>query len=142
MAVRGTTRTEGGVAALESAGVEAHVGDPDRVATLAPALDQVTVACLLLGSATGPPEQLRQLHDTRLQMLLSRMLDTTIRGILYEASGSVGDEVLGVGGRLVSRVCRDSQIPYQLLRADPADHRGWEREAAASIERLLSGGGA
>jgi 3-hydroxyisobutyrate dehydrogenase-like beta-hydroxyacid dehydrogenase len=141
MTVRGTTRTESGLAAIEAAGAEAHVGDPDRVATLASALDQVTIACLLLGSATGPPQQVRELHDARLAMLLSRMLDTPIRGILYEASGSVDDEVLAGGGRLVARFCRDSVIPFELLRADPTDHREWVREAAAGVQRLLSGPG-
>ena len=88
-AVRGTTRDPARVDAIEAAGVEAYVGDPDRIATLAPALEHVGVACLLLGSAIGDPEQLEALHGTRLEMLLTRMLDTTVRGVVYECAGSV-----------------------------------------------------
>jgi len=46
------------LAAIEAAGAEAVLADPDRLATLVAALDHVTVAVLLLGSATGEPAQL------------------------------------------------------------------------------------
>ena len=92
------------------------------MATLAPALDHVTVACILLGSAAGSPEQLVALHGTRLDMLISRMLDTTVRGIVYEGSGTVEDHVLREGARHVLAACEASMIPCALLEADPADH--------------------
>ncbi|HEX5146304.1 MAG TPA: hypothetical protein VFV85_04720, partial [Conexibacter sp.] len=41
-AVRGTTRDEAGRAAIEAAGAEAWIGDPDRIATISYALDGVT----------------------------------------------------------------------------------------------------
>jgi homoaconitase/3-isopropylmalate dehydratase large subunit len=137
--VRGTTRDRGHVEAIEAAGIEPHVGDPDRVATLAPALDHVTVACILLGSATGSPERLAALHRTRLDMLLSRMLDTTVRGIIYEASGTVEDAVLREGARHVLAACEASMIPCALLEADPADHRGWLSDAHRAVTNLLAG---
>ena len=74
------------------------IGDPDVVATLAGSLEHVSVACVLLGSAVGSPDQLGALHGTRLEMLLTRMLDTTVRGIVYEAVGSV-DRSAPRGGR-------------------------------------------
>jgi uncharacterized protein YbjT (DUF2867 family) len=136
-AVRATTRDPARRAEIEAAGAEAFVGDPDRVATLASALDHVGVACVLLGSAVGTNEQLTALHTTRLDMLLDRMLDTTIRGIVYEAVGTVPAEILAGGADRVRRACERSLIPYVLLTADPADHAGWVPAAAGAVERAL-----
>jgi nucleoside-diphosphate-sugar epimerase len=136
-AVRGTTRDAAVVAAIEAAGAEAYVGDPDRVATLTPALEHVSAAVILLGSATGPPASLAALHGTRLEMLLMRMLDTTVRGIVYEAAGSVDPAVLHGGAARVRAACEDSLIPYQLLDADPRDHEQWLDAALGAAGRVL-----
>ncbi|MGH2893410.1 MAG: hypothetical protein ACRDPM_09110, partial [Solirubrobacteraceae bacterium] len=85
-AVRGTTREPARRAEIEAAGVEPFVGDPNLVGTLAPALAHVGVACILLGSATGTGDQLAALHGTRLDMLLERMLDPTVTGVVYQAA--------------------------------------------------------
>jgi uncharacterized protein YbjT (DUF2867 family) len=138
-AVRGTSRSAAGVAAIEGAGAEAVLGDPDRVGTLAAALDRVTVACALLGSAAGSPAQLAALHGTRLDMLLTRMIDTTVRGVVYEAAGTVDPGVLADGAALVRARCEDSRIPYVLLRADPIDHERWVAAAAAAVQSSLDG---
>jgi threonine dehydrogenase-like Zn-dependent dehydrogenase len=139
-AVRGTTREPGRRAEIEAAGAEAFVGDPDRVATLARALEHVGVAVVLLGSATGDAEDLRALHSTRLDMLLERMLDTTVRGIVYEAVGTVPQPVLADGVARVRRACASNLIPYALLEADPSDHTAWTACAVAAFETALSGG--
>jgi uncharacterized protein YbjT (DUF2867 family) len=135
--VRGTTRDSGRRARIEEAGAEAYVGDPDRVATLGPALAHVGVACLLLGSATGSDEQVAALHSTRLDMLLERMLDTTVRGIVYEAAGTVDPEILATGARRVRHACERSLIPYVLLTEDPTDHANWLSAAVAGVARAL-----
>jgi nucleoside-diphosphate-sugar epimerase len=140
-AVRGTTRTETGRAAIEAAGGEAFVGDPDRIGTLAPALAHVGVACLLLGSAAGDDEQLAALHSTRLDMLLERMLDTTVRAVVYEAAGTVDPAVLTVGVERVRYACERSLIPYVVLDHDPSEHAGWTAAAVAAVERGLMAGG-
>jgi hypothetical protein len=127
------------VETIAAAGVEPHVGDPDRVATLAPALEHVTVACILLGSAAGPQDRIAALHGTRLEMLITRMLDTTVHGIVYEATGSVGDDVLRSGARYVAAACAGSRIPYALLDADPTDHDHWLTEAHRAVGVVLGG---
>jgi 3-hydroxyisobutyrate dehydrogenase-like beta-hydroxyacid dehydrogenase len=137
-AVRGTTRDPARRRAIEAIGAEAFVGDPDVVGTLAPALEHVTVACLLLGSASASPAGLAALHGTRLEMLLSRMLDTTVRGIVYEAAGSVDPLLLRGGAMQVRARCEDSRIPYAMLDADPADPREWNRAAIHAVESVLS----
>jgi uncharacterized protein YbjT (DUF2867 family) len=136
-AVRATTRDPARRAEIETAGAEAYVGDPDRVATLGPALAHVGVACLLLGSAVGSEEQLTALHSTRLDMLLERMLDTTIRAVVYEAVGTVPGEILAAGTQRVRHACGRSHIPYVLLTADPSEPVGWARAATDAVQRAL-----
>lgn len=136
-AVRGTSRDARNCSAIEAVGAECHIGDPDRVATLVSALDHVSVACLLLGSAAGSPEQLSALHGSRLGMLLERVLDTTVRGIVYEASGSVDPALLESGAARVRSACARSLIPYALVSADSADHDAWLRDATAAVEQML-----
>ena len=137
-AVRGTTRDPGRCASIESAGAEAVIGDPDRVATLGRALEHVTVACLLLGSASGSAAALAALHGPRLEMLLTRMIDSTVRGILYEATGSIDSEVLATGAAHMKRVCEDSRIPYALLATDPGNLETWLADASRAVQGLLA----
>lgn len=132
-AVRGTTRDPANREAIEAAGAEAVIADPDRVVTLAPAFEHVGVAYVLLGSARGDPA----LHGTRLEMLLQKMVDTTVRGIVYEARGSVDPALLEAGAGMVGGLCEDARIPYVLLRADPTDHPAWVAAAAGAAERVL-----
>jgi uncharacterized protein YbjT (DUF2867 family) len=138
-AVRGTTRSRANLAAIEDAGAEAVLGDPDVIGTLVRSFEHVGVAFVLLGSASGAPEQLAALHGTRLEMLLTRMLDTTVRAVVYEAAGSVDPALLEAGAARVRSVCEDSRIPYALLDADPEDHRAWLAAAAAAVTHTLDG---
>jgi uncharacterized protein YbjT (DUF2867 family) len=138
-AVRGTTRSADSAAAIKAAGIDAFIGDPDRVATLAPALEHVSVACLLLGSVTGQRAALEALHGTRLEMLLTRMIDTTVRGIVYESVGSVDGGLLSAGAERVRAVCEDSLIPYALIDRPPDPLEGWLEAAAGAVERVLRG---
>lgn len=137
-AVRGTTRHASRADQIAASGAEPFVGDPDRIATLAPALDHVGVVCVLLGSARGSREQLSALHGTRLDMLLERMLDTTVRGVVYECSGSVGEELLASGSERIRRGCERSLIPYVLLDADPLACDTWLAAAVGGVEQVLA----
>jgi uncharacterized protein YbjT (DUF2867 family) len=139
-AVRGTTRNPAHVPAIEAIGAEAFVGNPDVMATLSRALEHVTVAIVLLGSAGGSPAQLAALHGTRLEMLLTRMTDTTVRGVVYEAAGSVGSEILEGGAGRVRAHCEDSRIPYVLLRvAHGSGASAWTKAALDAVNRALDG---
>jgi nucleoside-diphosphate-sugar epimerase len=138
-AVRGTTRRPEQVAEIEAAGAEAVLGDPDVVATLARSFEHVSVACVLLGSAVASAERLAALHGTRLDMLLTRMVDTTVRGVVYEAAGSVDRRLLEHGAALVRERCEDARIPYALLKAHTADHDEWTSAAVAAVHSALDG---
>lgn len=137
-AVRGTTRTEARRGEIEAAGAEVWIGDPDRIATISYALDGVTILCWLMGSAAGTPEQLEALHGSRLKMLLERTIDTTVRGVLYEAAGSVDPALLDGGAETVQRACAYSEIPHAVLRADPAGHEAWLAAALGCVGELLA----
>jgi uncharacterized protein YbjT (DUF2867 family) len=135
--VRATTRGDGRVAEIEAAGAEVVVADPDRIASVAPALEHVAVVCVLLGSASGAVAQLEALHTTRLDMLLTRVLDSTVRGFVYEAAGTVDPEVLRRGAARVRAFCADSRIPYALIDADPTEPEVWVHSAARAVESVL-----
>ena len=66
-----------GRAAIEAAGCECWIGDPDRIGTLRYALENVTILMWLLGTATGADaERVAALHGSRLQMMLEKTTDT------------------------------------------------------------------
>jgi hypothetical protein len=122
---------------IEACGAEAVVADPDRVGTIAPALAGVGVVCVLLGSAAGPPETLAALHGDRLAMLLTRVIDTPVRGFVYEAAGSVDAAVLEAGAASVSAFCTRSRIPFALLSGDDGG-ASWAVRAADAVDRVLT----
>jgi nucleoside-diphosphate-sugar epimerase len=136
--VRGTTRSPARAPEIRAAGAEPVIADPDRIATVMPALDNVAVVCLLLGSAQGHPEQLEALHGPRLEMLLARLIDTTVRGVVYEARGSVPERVLAAGSERVRRVCGHSHVPFELLETRRDDGEAWLAAALTGVERLIS----
>jgi hypothetical protein len=135
--VRGTTRRAAGRAAIEAVGAEAVVADPDRVATLVPALDHVSVACILLGSAAGSADHLRALHGSRLEMLLTRLVDTTVQGVVYETQGSVDPALLQDGSELVRAFAGRTHAKWSALDVDPADHGRWLDRAIQRVAEAL-----
>ena len=135
-AVRAVTRDEARRPEIEAAGCECWIGDPDRIGTLRYALDNVTVLLWLLGTATGP--NVAELHGSRLRMMLDKVTDTTVRGVLYEAAGSAAAEVLASGVAEVERARELNEIPGALLEANPRDAQAWLMAAQLGINRLLT----
>ena len=131
--MRGTTRSTDGVAAIEAAGVEGVVADPDRLGTIMGQLAGVTVVCWLMGSATGAPD----LHGPRLETLLERLVDTPVRGIVYEAAGSVEPALLTGGAAAVRAAAERWRMPAEVVEADPGAHEAWLAAMRAAVERLL-----
>jgi nucleoside-diphosphate-sugar epimerase len=114
-AVRGTTRDPANADAIAAAGAEPYVGDPDRIGTLMDALAGVTVVCWLLGAAAAP-----DLHGPRLRMLFEKLVDTPVRGVVYE----------GTAGAAIARDAAERwRIPVEVL--PPGGN------AAAAVDRLL-----
>ena len=132
-AVRGTTRAETGLAEIEAVGAEGVVADPDRLGTILVQLAGVTLICWLMGSATGAGD----LHGPRLETLLERLVDTPVRGIVYEAAGSVEPALLASGAAAVRAAAERWRLPAEVVEADPADHTAWLAAMRAAVERLL-----
>ena len=124
-AVRGTTRDAAHADAISAVGAEPYIGDPDRIGTLMDALAGVTVVCWLMGTLPVP-----ELHAGRLRMLWEKLVDTPVRGVLYEGALAEGEDV----ARTASQTW---QIPLEVLETDPLDHDAWLRSARGAIDRLL-----
>ena len=137
-AVRGTTRDPARRAGIEAAGAESVLADPDRIGTLMEALAGVTVVCWLLGSATGDPAGIRALHDSRLSMLFERLVDTPVRGVVYEAAGPLAPEVFARGRAIAAAAQETWRMPVATLTADPAGHARWCETAVAAVEGLMT----
>jgi uncharacterized protein YbjT (DUF2867 family) len=134
--VRITTRSEASRPAIEACGAECWIGAPDRLATLARALENVTVLCWLLGSASGARAQMRALHTFRLESFLARAIDTTVRGFVYEAPGRVSPEILETGERIVRTIAARNAVPVALLRP-LADSGAWLAQAMGAVDSVL-----
>jgi hypothetical protein len=134
--VRGTTRDSSTLAALTTAGVEGVVADPDRLGTLLAHLGGVSVLCWLLGSATG--DTVPDLHGPRLQSLLETLVDTPVRGMVYEAAGTVAPELLAAGAESVARAGETFRMPTAIVDAPPAPHDAWLAAMRIAVEDVLS----
>jgi nucleoside-diphosphate-sugar epimerase len=128
-AVRGTTRSPAGHADIEAAGAEAVTADPDRLVTLMPAIEGVSVVCWLMGTAADDA-----LHNERLESMLEHIVDTPVRGLVYE-TGGVGRPQ---GAAAAERVSRTYSMPVEIMDAVPSQHDEWTQATAAAVERVLS----
>jgi uncharacterized protein YbjT (DUF2867 family) len=115
-AVRGTTRDPANAGAIAEAGAEPYVGDPDRIATLMEALTGVTVLVWLLG---GVPDA--DLHGGRLRMMFEKLVDTPVRGVVYEPA-------LPEGERIARAAAERWRIPVEVV--EPGGAR-------LAVDRLL-----
>jgi len=122
-AVRGTSRREEGLAPIEAAGIEPALADPDRPGTILELVNDVAVLVLLLGSARGSEEELAAIHGPRLERLMEHLVETPVRGVVYE--GTAG------GGRIVRAAGQTWRIPVEVLT---------EHSSAASVAKEILAG--
>lgn len=134
--MRGTSRSEAGTDAIEAAGIEAARADPDRLASVVDLVGDVGVVAWLLGSASGPAEAVT-LNGPRLESLLAHLVDTPVRGFLYEASGSAPPAALEAGARLVEAAAERWRIPVGLLRTSPDRPADWVDAAHRAASELV-----
>ena len=95
--------------------------DPDRLATLTPRLEGVTVVCWLFGDSGHEP-----LHGDRLAALVEYLVDTPVRGLVYERS-----EDHPGGEEIVARARETFRIPCEVV--SPGDDLG------EAVARVLGG---
>jgi threonine dehydrogenase-like Zn-dependent dehydrogenase len=132
--VRGTSRSPERAAELDTGGIQGVVADPNRLATIVPLLSGVSVVCWLMGTAEGAPE----VHGQRLQTLAEHLVDTPVRGLVYEAGGAVPSTRLEQGAHIVREASRTWHIRGEVVSADPADHEAWLGAMKEAVARALS----
>jgi hypothetical protein len=136
--LRGSTREPGHLPEIEAAGIEAAVADPARPGTLLDLVGDVAVVHWLLGSAQGEAEQLATIHGPRLERLLERLVDSPLRGFVYEAAGTVPRRDLDRGAAIVRRAAATWRIPIEVVETSPEDLEPWLEAMTAASARLLS----
>jgi nucleoside-diphosphate-sugar epimerase len=132
-AVRGTSRREEGLAAIEAAGIEPAAADPDRPGTILELVNDVAVLVLLFGGVAGSEEQLAAIHGPRLERLMEHLVETPVRGVLYE-----GTEI---GAAVVETAARTWRIPVRTIFASPSQltHMSGRDRLAEKVKALLAG---
>ena len=140
-AVRGTSRQEEGLAAIEVAGIEPALADPERPGTLLELVGDVAVVVLALGSANGDPELLAAIHGPRLEALVERLVDTPVRGIVYEANGDVAPALLAGGAEILRRAARTWRIPTELVETQRENPSAWVLAMENAVGKAISPAG-
>jgi hypothetical protein len=77
------------------------------------------------------------LHSSRLEFFVNQTIDTTVRGLLYEAAGAVAAPTLAAGRELIAGLAAYNAIPLRVLDADPADPPAWVAQARAALAQLM-----
>ena len=96
----------------------------------------MTLVFWLLGSAVGGPQALEAIHGPRLERLLEKVVDTPVRGFVYEAGGTVAPGVRDGGARLVREAGERWRIPVEVVACDSGGWEGWRAEMLAATRRL------
>jgi uncharacterized protein YbjT (DUF2867 family) len=136
--VRGTSRAEEGLVAIEEAGIEPARADPERPGTILDLVGDVTVVLWLLGSAKGSDEDIAAIHGPRLEALLERLVDTPVRGFLYEGVGTVDAKLLEEGAAIVKRAGETWRIPVAVTETSRELGPPWVEELETAVIELLS----
>jgi len=100
---------------------EADGVEPERLVTLTPRLEGVSVVCWLFGESES-----QGLHGDRLESLLEYLVDTPVRGFVYERSRRHPG-----GEAIVARAGERFRIPCAVV--SPGD------DVAAAVTQVLEG---
>jgi hypothetical protein len=127
-AVRGTTRSEAATGAIAEAGAEPAVADPDRLATLMPLLEGPSVVCWLMGTVDEGA-----LHGPRLRSFLELLVDSPVRGLVYDTGGVPRPE----GEAAVEHAQATWRMPVESVLESPAEIDSWVTATVAAVGRVL-----
>jgi uncharacterized protein YbjT (DUF2867 family) len=136
--VRGTSREEEGLAVIEAAGIEPVRADPERPGTILDLVGDVTIVLWLLGSAKGSSQDLAAIHGPRLEGLLERLVDTPVRGFVYEGVGTVDSKLLKGGAELARRAESTWRIPVAVTETSREQGPRWVEELETAVIELLA----
>lgn len=133
--VRGTTRDPATLDAIEAAGIEAALADPQRIATVLDAIDGVALIFWLLGAARGA--EVGALHGPRLERLLEEIVDTPVRGLVYEVTAELDPEHARAAFEALRAAGERWRIPFEVVDADRGRDDLWLPGMLAAAGELL-----
>lgn len=139
--VRGTSRSEDGLVAIREAGIEPALADPLRPDTVLDLVGDVTVVLWLFASAVGPPEELSAIHGSRLERLMERLIETPVRGFVYEMRGSVNPILLEHGNEVIEAAGDTWRVGISSVFVDPKDPHDWAEITAGATSGLVDEAG-
>jgi hypothetical protein len=119
-------------------GLEAVVADPDSVGSILDQVGDVAVIFWLLGSALGEPEAIAAVHGPRLERLMENLVDTPVRGFVYEGAGPARRDHLVRGAAIVRGAAERWRIPVEVVTEHPGDWDAWTEAMLAATERLTA----
>lgn len=90
----------------------------------------------LLGSAEGRPEEVAAVHGPRLERLMEKLVDTPVRGFVYEAGGRVEHGHLERGAAIVREAAERWRIPVEIVAEGPGDWEAWTEAMLAAAQWL------
>lgn len=137
--LRVVVRAQSAREAIECVGAECRVDDLSRLGGMIGALDGVAIVCWLLGSIGGEQQEQADLHGSRLRAFLQRTIDSTVRGVVYEAAGTAPKPILSAGLQVAREVTGANSIPLRVIEQDPADLDSWLAEAHRLVVDLIAG---
>lgn len=120
---------------ISDIGAEGVLCDPDRLATLLPFMQGVTVIFWLLGNAQG---NAADLHGPRLISVLEKTVDSGVRGFAYEAAGDVSADLLRAGESSVADASSRWHIPTAIITQHPAEAEAWLSSARAAFDEIVN----
>jgi hypothetical protein len=135
--VRGTSRSAEGLEAIAAAGIEPAEADPDRVGSLTRLLGDVTVVAWLLSGSPADPDRLRSLNGERLGSLLAALVDTPVRGVVYEALPPAAGAAADSGRALVEDAESRWRIPTRTVVAERSQPDAWAAAVADAVEAVV-----
>jgi uncharacterized protein YbjT (DUF2867 family) len=127
--VRGTSRTPEGAKAIEAAGIEAVIADPDRVGTVLDAIDGVSLILWLFGTVATPA-----LHGPRLERLLEEIVDTPVRALIYELNEVLEPADAARAFEALRSANERWRIPFEVVAAQRGTDSWLEGMTAAAAE--------
>jgi uncharacterized protein YbjT (DUF2867 family) len=129
--VRGTSRDQEGATAIEAAGIEAAVADPDRIGTVLEAIDGVSLIYWLFGEVAAP-----ELHGPRLERLLAEIVDTPVRALVYELNEELEPAAAAAAFGTLRSANERWRIPFEVVAAQ-RDTPNWIEGMTAAAAELV-----
>ena len=129
--VRGTSRGQEGAAAIEAAGIEPAIADPDRIMTVLDAIEGVALIYWLFGRVAAP-----ELHGPRLERLLEEIVDTPVRALVYELNEELKPADAAAAFEALRSANERWRIPFEVVAAE-RDTENWLEGMTAAAAELV-----